>query len=106
MILFKMSDTENVPLKLNKLWTKNTHHKLYNLYIDIIICLKYSATEEEAYIEIEDLNLKDPIRWADWANGQFNNKDIPDIYRNYEKIEDTDCKLCSYEHKYCGKCEY
>lgn len=103
--MFEGDRHKNKPLKLNKNWTKNTHHKLYKLYIEIIRCLKYSDTREDAYYEIGDLNLEDPVSWAMWADEQFNNK-TTDTYRNYEKTEDTDCDTCDHEHKYCGKCEY
>ena len=60
-------------LKLDKSWDKNTSVKLYRLYIDIIKCLKYSNTSDEALYEIQELGLENPIEWRHWAHKQYYN---------------------------------
>jgi len=57
--------------KLNKKWNKNDSVELNNIYVDILKCLKYSNSREEALYEVMDLQLENPYEWIQWAEEQY-----------------------------------
>ncbi len=67
-------------MNLDKSWNRNTSSEIQNIYVEIIKCLKYSNTREDAMYEIQDLGLKNPYDWAQWADEQWN-------YENNRKMD-------------------